>query len=38
MLWNLLTVGIFGTDYYIKKKINTSEEKNLKKKVMPDLL
>ena len=21
MLWNLLTAGIFGTDYYIKKKI-----------------
>ena len=34
MLWNLLTVGIFGTDYYIKKKINTSEEKNLKKKCL----
>ena len=34
MLWNLLTAGIFGTDYYIKKKINTLEEKNLKKKYL----
>ena len=33
MLWNLLTAGIFGTDYYIKKKINTSEKKDLKEKV-----
>ena len=30
----LLTAGIFGTDYYIKKKINTLEEKNLKKKYL----
>lgn len=30
MLWNLLTAGIFSTDYYIKKKINTSEKKNQK--------
>lgn len=34
MLWNLLTAGIFGTGYYIKKKINTLEEKNLKKKYL----
>ena len=34
MLWNLLTAGIFGTDYYIKKKINTSEKKDLKEKCL----
>ena len=33
MLWNLLTAGIFGTDYYIKKKINTSEKKRSEGKV-----
>ena len=30
MLWNLLTAGIFGADYYIKKKINASDRKDMK--------
>ena len=34
MFWNLLTAGIFGTDYYIKKKINASEKKDLKKEYL----
>ena len=28
MLWNLLTAGIFVTDYYIKKKINIGKERS----------
>lgn len=34
MFWNLLTAGIFGADYYIKKKVNASGKKNLKKEYL----
>ena len=34
MLWNLLTAGIFGADYYIKKKINASDRKDMKKEYL----
>lgn len=28
MLWNLLTAGIFGTDYYIKKNQHIGKERS----------
>lgn len=30
MFWNLLTAGIFGIDYHIKKKVNATRKKNSK--------
>lgn len=34
MFWNLLTAGIFGTDHYIKKKVNAAEKKDLQEKYL----
>lgn len=33
MIWNLLTAGIYGLDYYVKKKVNAEVSKGTKKKI-----
>lgn len=33
MIWNLLTAGIYGVDYYAKKKVNTEVSRGSKKEI-----